>query len=843
MTLIGAPGIGKSRLMRELYAIAESDPAEVVWLQGRCLPYGDGVTFWALGEIVKSHAGVFEGDPPDVVSRKLEIAVAEALGRDERVLGHLRRLVGLAAGGPLAAERRHDAFSAWRAFFHAIADRAPLVLAVEDLQWADDGLLDFLDDLAGTPADVPMLVLLTSRSDLLERRAQWGGGKRNAATVSLGPLSEDETRGVLAELLGRVPDDALVRRAQGNPLYAEEYARLVLAGGHAEDLPESLQALIAARLDALPPEEKSLVQDAAVVGEVAWLGAIAAAGGRSAAAIDELARSLERKDLLRRRRRSAVEGETEFAFHHVLVRDVAYGQIPRAQRGEKHRLTAGWIESLGRREDHVELLAHHYVRALELIRTAGGEAGGLERLARLALRDAGDRAARLGGLPGAARFYRRALELWPADDPEHGMLLLRLARVLRLTEVTGESELRVAADQLLAAGDRLHAAVALSLLLSLYQEEGRSELARQAFADVSALADGLPPSPEKADVLSELCRSRMMSQDDAEAIRLGQEALGLCERLGLDEVRASVLITVGSARSVSDPEAAEAEMEQGIALALAAGSHEAARGYGNLASALMDRGDLAASYAARRAGQAYAERWGLHWYARWLRIEELAELYYTLAAWDELLERAEPLVRERTFVAQLAFGLTIRVRLARGELDIAVAAAERLAEFARAAAEPQASIAALADAALAMQRAGRERDSHELADEALALMSPSRPRSLFLAVPVLGDLLYALGRGAELAPFAEMAGAGSPWLDAGLASAAGEFARAAALYERIGARPDEAQARLRDGADLVRMERFDEAAEQLHRAEAFFRSVRAAAPLAEIEALRARVHG
>src|SRR5204863_3001368 len=211
------------------------------------------------------------------------------------------------------------------------------------------------------------LVVGTARPELLDRRPGWGGGKRNALTLSLSPLDDTETARLLAGLLERsvLPaetQEALLRRAGGNPLYAEQFARMLAERGDVGDLPEAVQGIIAARLDALEVEEKALLQDASVVGKVFWTGALEAVGsnGRDT---ETLLHGLDRKEFVRRERRSSVEGETEHAFAHVLVRDVAYSQIPRAGRVERHLAAARWIESLGRAEDRAELLAHHYLAA------------------------------------------------------------------------------------------------------------------------------------------------------------------------------------------------------------------------------------------------------------------------------------------------------------------------------------------------------------------------------------------------------------------------------------------------------------------------------------------------
>jgi class 3 adenylate cyclase/tetratricopeptide (TPR) repeat protein len=843
LTIVGVPGIGKTRLVRELYTRVESAPEDVTWLQGRSLPYGDGVTFWALGEIVKAQAGIFEDDHPATVEEKLRLTVEQALSEDkerEWVLRHLRPLVGLGSEGPVTGDRRDEAFAAWGLLFEALAEQAPVVLVLEDVHWADDGLLDFIDELVDRATEVPLLVLATSRPELHERRPAWGGGKRNSTTISLTPLSDGETERLLTDLLEAEVRPEILRRAHGNPLYAEEYARLVLERGPGRQdtrIPDSLQALIAARLDALPLEEKAIVQDAAVVGEVSWAGAVAAVGGRERAAVEELARPLEHKEFLRRRRRASVEAETEYAFHHVLVRDVAYGQIPRAERGLKHRRAAEWIESLGRREDHVELLAHHYVQALELARATGEETGQLEDQARLALRDAGDHAASLGALPAAVSFFRQALELWPEDDPERAQLLLRQGNARLFSEAAGEEELVAAAEHFLTAGDQLRAAEASALLLTLYDEQGRGEPAREHRDRAGELIAGLPPSREKAQVLAEICRSLMMAQDFGESIRTGEEALAICDELGLAEIRAAVLVSMGPTRAgAGDPENAIADLERGIALAEAVNSYDVARGYGNLGEVQIALGDLLGGFQARRSGLEIAERLGLRMYARWLRYEELEELYYVRCDWDELLRRADAFGQERTVMAVTAFELGIRVRLARGDLPGTLATATQMMDALKDSREPQILGTKLQVAAFAQLSAGEREACEDLIDQMIESI-PWDSIWTYAYTSLLGIALHALGRGDELAKLTAGAKIRTPWLEASVASAAGDFARAAEVYQGMGDRPDEAYARLKAGEQLVAQGQLAEGEEQLERALAFFRSVGATAYISEAEAL------
>src|SRR5215471_5931384 len=372
VTLVGVPGIGKSRLVAELFQIIEADEEIISWRQGRSLPYGERVSFWALGEIVKAHAGILESDDTATAEEKL-VAMVGTLAEDdaerEWMARQARPLVGLEG-----AERtdREEAFAAWRRLLEAAAEQRPLVLVFEDLHWADDGLLDFVDHLADWATTVPLLIVGTARPELLDRRPGWGGGKRNAFTLSIGALTDEETARLLQRLLDRAVLEAetqqtLLRRAEGNPLYAEEYARM-LAEHAADDLPlpETVQGLIAARIDGLAPEEKTLLQDASVIGKVFWPGALPGADER-------VLHGLERKEFVRRDRRSSIAGETQYAFLHALVRDVAYGQIPRAERVEKHRRAAEWLGSLAgdRVEDVAEMLAHHYREALILAEAAG----------------------------------------------------------------------------------------------------------------------------------------------------------------------------------------------------------------------------------------------------------------------------------------------------------------------------------------------------------------------------------------------------------------------------------------------------------------------------------------
>ncbi|HSL64378.1 MAG TPA: adenylate/guanylate cyclase domain-containing protein, partial [Gaiellaceae bacterium] len=382
LTLVGVPGIGKSRLVFELLAELDQDARETRVLLGRSLPYGDeGATFWALVEMVQALAGIDPADGPDAADAKLVATVAGVVADPADahwVLGHLRPLVGVATERG-AADTRAEAFAAWRRLFEALAEERPTVLVFEDLHWADEGLLEFVDHLVDWAGEVPLLVVATARPELLERRPDWGGGKRNAQTISLGALSDDDTTRLLSSLLeGAIlpgPLEAeLLERAGGNPLFLGEYVRMLVdrgvlrRGGGDQQLdaaglavPASVRAVIAARLDTLEPTEKALLQDAAVLGDRFERSALAALAAEGEGTVEELLLTLERKEFVRRDRADGAQSDRGWVFRHVLVRDVAYEQVARSRRGEQHAQAAAWLEETGRVEDRAETLAHHYL--------------------------------------------------------------------------------------------------------------------------------------------------------------------------------------------------------------------------------------------------------------------------------------------------------------------------------------------------------------------------------------------------------------------------------------------------------------------------------------------------
>src|SRR5215475_10930717 len=854
VTLVGVPGIGKSRLLLELSKIADADAGLISWRQGRSLPYGDGVSYWALAEMVKAQAGILESDTTGEAEAKLAEMTADVLPDppDADWVGrHLGALVGLEGGVSGGRDHRSQAFAAWRHFFEALAERRPLVLVFEDLHWADDGLLDFVDYLAGWAGGVPLLVVGAARPELLARRPGWGGGKPNAVTLSLTPLSDDDTARLIGSLLGRPvleagQQAALLAHAGGNPLYAEQYVQMLAEQGAGQGLPlpESIQGIIGARLDLLTPAEKRLLQDAAVVGKVFWAGAVNALGGDAGRdELEEYLHGLERKQFVRRERRSSVAGETQYAFVHVLLRDVAYGQIPRAARAGKHAHAARWIESLGRPEDQAEMLAHHYLSALELSHAADQDATGLAPRARPALQSAGDRALALNAYPAAVGYYRAALGLWPEDArQQRAGLLFQLALALG---GAGEDDDGTALEQarraLLEVGDRARAAEADARLGELWWLKGHRDRAFGHLGQAQALIRDEPASAGKAYVLSELARYRMLA--DEFDLQTGLEALELAEALGLDEIRASVLITNGMGRTLSGDPQGTADLRRGLEIALAGNfPTSAVRGYSNLSHAaqIVD-GDLAEGLRLALEAEQVAQRFGTKALLRWTR-GALIGLWFELGNWDRCARAADEFLAESASLGPHYYDTYVRcarswMRLARGDAEAALEDQAELLTSARQAKDPQVLYPALAVSAYVLAATGRAEPGQRILAELFAagtadLGSHSESSTdAVLAAEILGcrdEARRWLGNRRD-----------APWFAAAHALADQEFARAAESLDSMGAARSAALARLRAAQELAKAGAPADTGHHLRPALSFFRSVGATRFIREGEALLA----
>ncbi|HXG77618.1 MAG TPA: AAA family ATPase [Gaiellaceae bacterium] len=845
VTLVGVPGLGKSRLVYELSRIVDADPELITWRQGRCLAYGDGVTLWALGEIVKAQAGVLEQDAPAEARAKIERTAEETLaesGDAAWVTSHLLTLVGQGGEAELGGDRRNEAFAAWRRYLEGLAEQRPLVLVFEDLHWADDALLDFVDELVDWVADVPLLVVGTARPELLDRRPGWGGGKMNATTLALQPLSDEETARLLGQLLGRPllearEQHALLERAGGNPLYAEQFADLYLERGSGDELPlpETLQGIIAARLDGLRDAEKELLQDAAVVGKVFWASAVASRDDDVAGTLH----SLERKGFVRRQRRSSVQGESELAFAHALVRDVAYNQIARAERAAKHRRVAEWIEGLGRREDHAEMLAHHWRAALELTRAAGADDPELAARARLALRDAGDRAFSLHSYSTAAGLYEDALGLWPAGDPDRAELLFKRARALyrAFDEERREAALEEARDAVLAHGATDLAAEAEALLAHVAWERGHGELTWARLARALELL-GDSSTPSAARVYATSGRMRVIAGDLEPGREQGERALAIAEELGLGELQAHALTTVGMAKSYAGDRSGVEDVERALALALEIDSPVASPIVNNLAVQAIVDGDLVRADELYAEAARIAERFGDRSSITFVWANRIWS-DFMLGRWDQALQGADE------FIARCEAGfphtnewnvryIRADILTARGETARALEDLRVGLELARDGADPDHAVAALALRAANAVHRGELEEARGYVQELVPLLGG---RPIHGVLSVITPHAARLGVADELRAVLATLPGPHPlrWTDAVLLGLEGDLRGAAEAFAALGSPTLEARARLLAGERLLAEGNRTGAEAELRKALAFYDSVGA-----PVHAARAR---
>jgi class 3 adenylate cyclase/tetratricopeptide (TPR) repeat protein len=437
----GLAGIGKSRLAWEFLKYVDGLAATVYWQQGRSPSYGEGITFWALGEMVRMRAGITEGEDPSEARAKLTASVGEFVSEPEErrwVEQALASLLGLAdaPGGD-----REELFSAWRTFFERIAERGPTVLVFEDLQWADPGLIDFIESIVEWSRTRAIFVLTLSRPELLQRRPTWGAGQRSFTALHLEPLAPAAMAALLRGFVAGLPEavvEQVLQRAEGVPLYAVETIRMMVDRGQlaerdgvltvtgtlgALEIPDTLHALIASRLDGVSPVERSLLQDAAVLGQSCSVSALAAVSGRDPAALATPLRDLVRKELLALDTDPRSPERGQYGFVQGLIREVAYGTLAKPERRAKHVAAAGYFEGLDD-EELVGVVATHYAEAQRA--TADGlERDSLAAQAREWLTRAGRRALALGSPEQALTYLEQALAL--TQDPAERAALLDTA--------------------------------------------------------------------------------------------------------------------------------------------------------------------------------------------------------------------------------------------------------------------------------------------------------------------------------------------------------------------------------------------------------------------------------
>jgi tetratricopeptide (TPR) repeat protein len=562
VSITGQAGVGKSRITRELSRYIDGIVETVYWHSGRSPAYGEGITFWALGEMVRERAGLAENDDEATTRTKVAEAVEQWVpDEDERrwVERALLALLGLESAGQ---STREEMFSAWRTFFERIAAVGPTVLVFEDLEWADAGMLDFIDHLLDWSRGVPLFVVTLARPELIDRRPGWGAGRKNFVAVGLEPLPESAMRGLLGGLVPGLPERAarsIVARADGIPLYAMETVRMLVAEGKLVEaegayrpsadlsaiaVPETLQALITARLDGIEHVERSLVQDAAVLGQSFAVPALAAVSGMEPAAIEEHLRSLVRRELLVHESDPRSPERGQYAFVQALIREVAYGTLAKPDRRARHLAAARYFESLAE-EEIAGALAAHYLAAYRAS-APGPEAQALAAQARVSLKAAASRAASLGSPEQAAVHFLQAVEV--TEDPAEAADLLEQAGVTERAagrHENSQTHLRAAMDRRRELGDRIGVARAIGLLgqaLIPAHIDVALELLEPASIEFADLGD----AAELAMIEHQLARANWLSGDIGPAVELADRAIGRAERIDNLPLIADAMITKGS---------------------------------------------------------------------------------------------------------------------------------------------------------------------------------------------------------------------------------------------------------------------------------------------------------
>ena len=489
VTILGQPGVGKSRLLREFLAdVRDTDPQPVV-LRGRNLAFGSQIGYHALLDILRGQAGLLDTDPPDAVRTKMEAWVAErGLKQDDLLEGLLLTFGGAETPGLDPGETRKRLFEAWRRLLAALASDHPLIVALEDVHWADDSVLDLVEWLGERLESAQLLIVCLARPDVLERRPTWGTAARNQYRLNLKPLRSQEVEQLVSSLssqgLAAEVRQMIAERAGGNPLFAEELVRMLLEGsGPGAAIPDTVQAVLTARIDRLPPAERRALQAAAVFGTTFWPSAIARLAGLSDQETSRAIDALIDKELVQRRSASRIADEEEYSFRHSLTHDVAYGMLPKAQRQRAHTEAARWLEvRLGDRvEESIEILAEH-------VRLSGDDARAMTYLHRAA-----NKARRLYANADAIRLYDQAMDsATKAGVPAQDLAALYLGRgeVRQLLgaypEALGDFERGLAAAR--EAGDRDLEAVFENRVGLIHHRQVRLDQAELHFARAVSLA-------------------------------------------------------------------------------------------------------------------------------------------------------------------------------------------------------------------------------------------------------------------------------------------------------------------------------------------------------------------
>ncbi|MGA8015126.1 MAG: adenylate/guanylate cyclase domain-containing protein [Candidatus Dormiibacterota bacterium] len=661
ISVVGIAGIGKSRLSWEFYKYIDGVADRVLWHRGRCLAYGEGVTYSALAEMVRMRAGIVEGEDPSSARAKLQGCLGERLEDPEERRWVEPRLAHLLALEELATHERADLFSAWRLFFERLAEKEPTVLVFEDMQWADTSLLEFVEYLLEWSRNHALYVVTLARPELSERHPTWGAGKRNFTAVFLEPLAQGAMEQLLDGLVPGLPDELreqILRRAEGVPLYAMETVRMLLdrglltptgsvyrVTGPVEDLavPESLHGLIAARLDGLHPEARHLLQDAAVLGKTFTLSSLAAVSGVPTEQLQSMLTELVRKEVLSLQADPRSPERGQYGFLQDLVRRVAYETLSKRDRKERHLAVARWLKSSwgGDEKDVVEVVASHYLEAYNLA-PHDSDADELRGLAADVLAQAGERAASLAANIEAERYFEQASELVSA--PARRAELHERAGEVAFTAGRGEAALEhfQEAVRLFEAQHLDHAAARVSSgVARVDATRGRLDEAVERLEQAIAVLAKDPPDADLAAMSRQLGTLRFLKNEPEKAARNIETALDIAETLWLPEMISSALNSkAGLVMRARHIEEALGHVTHALALALDNDLPLASlRAYFSLADVLYRRDRHTEALAHLRSSLALARRTGDRPWER-AAITEIIYVLTQLGEWEEASEMA-----------------------------------------------------------------------------------------------------------------------------------------------------------------------------------------------------------
>jgi predicted ATPase/class 3 adenylate cyclase len=689
VSVTGIAGIGKSRLAWEFYKYFDGIAQDLYWHRGRCLAYGEGVTYWALADMVRWRCGIAEDEPQGDALQKLQATLEEHLLDSEERRFVEPRLAQLLALGEGASHERQDLFAAWRLFFERLADTYPTILAFEDMQWADSSLLDFVEYLLEWSRDKPLFVFTMARPELLEKRPNWGAGHRNF-TLYLEPLSEQAMQELLVGLVPGLPPSLraqILARTEGVPLYAVETVRMLLdrellvpdgaaykVVGEVETLevPETLHALIAARLDGLAPDERRLLGDAAVLGKTFTPQALAGLSGLEAEALDALLTAMVRREVLGLQSDPRSPEQGQYTFLQDLLRHVAYETLPKRERREKHLAAADHLYATLGEEEVAEVIASHLLDAYRLD-PAAPDSDALRRRGYEALLRAGSRAASLGAAIQAHRYFEQAAEL--AEQPgEKAQALTRAGEMaLHASELEqAESSFGRALSLYEESGD-LHGAAGASTWLAVVDgTRGRRAEATERMERAYAVIAADEPDETVALLLARLGHFYFFLGDTERAGERNERALDIAEALQLPQVLCRGWATRAMLLTATRPQEARGLFQIGLDTAMANEDYVMAGTFHTeLSDLAFQRDDYAESLGHLEQALSLARRIGSRT-IEWFALSEMTYALTMLGRWDEALVRLGEIPPEQLGAhANLLSVLTgpLEIYLGRGQFE------------------------------------------------------------------------------------------------------------------------------------------------------------------------------